>query len=221
MSSLELGARSLVHFHVAIAVVLQALLAEDLHGVLVGLRPVDNADGVVGLSVLGVERDNLLLGRLGFIEVLDVALNGGDLLERVQVVGVLGEDLVKAVHGLLCGGQVLRGVEVRHYLIAVRGGEVKLRRLVVGIQSDRVLEVTDRFLVVARLERLHAFDKLIARPQLGTANGTSEHNKQRNACNDPCAKFHERTFPFEQSRSFASPRARLVSLQLSGLAVRL
>ena len=94
--------------HVALAVVVEAGRLQRLQLVLVRLRPVDHADGVGSLRILGIDGQNLLLPVLGIVQSLDAEINARDLLHAVDIVGLLGQNLLEDVDGLVGGLQVVR-----------------------------------------------------------------------------------------------------------------
>ena len=54
--------------------------------VLMCLGPVDHADRVGGLWILRIGGQNLLLPFLGIVQLLDLEINAGDLLQAVDIV---------------------------------------------------------------------------------------------------------------------------------------
>jgi hypothetical protein len=58
-------------------------------GVLVGLGPVDNPDRVSGLSIFGVGGKDLKLPVPGWAKLLEVVIEGGNLLEAGDVVRMM------------------------------------------------------------------------------------------------------------------------------------
>ena len=109
------------------------------------------------------------LVKLGLVEHLDAAMDGGDLAQRDEVAGVVLEHDTELLECFMRELQVLRRFEIGHHLRAVGGGEIETRRSVGRIKVDRGLEVVDGVFVLTRLERLHAFDELVAGLELGAA----------------------------------------------------
>lgn len=91
---------------VAVAVVGEAVLGEDGAGVAVGLLPVEDAEGVVGFGVGGLELEDVELGLAGKIDLGGVAINGGDLPEGGEEVGVGLGDGFEGLEGVVGGGAI-------------------------------------------------------------------------------------------------------------------
>ena len=123
------------HASVAIAIVLKGLVSESLDGELIGIGPFDNADRVMRFGIFGVGRNDLALGRDGLVESFDVALNGSDLTENVEVLRIGAEELVELFKRANRYREVLRRVKVGNDLIGERGCEVQVRRRQVGSAS--------------------------------------------------------------------------------------
>ena len=81
VGGLELGTGIFGHLQVALTVVLQTVIPQDLDGIVVSLHEVDRADGVVRLGILWINLDDLHLVLLGLDRLLDVAIDGSKLLQ--------------------------------------------------------------------------------------------------------------------------------------------
>ncbi len=124
--------------------------------------PVDDADGVIGFGILGINGDDALLILLGHGHVLDVEVDGGDLLERHDVVGVALEHDLEVVDGILRGLQILRSVDVGDDLLRIGGSKIETRQRIGGVKLDGSLEVIDRLFILRGFIGLHTFIELIA-----------------------------------------------------------
>src|SRR6202789_2230953 len=88
----DLLAYSLGLLHIPFCVILKPRGSENGDVLLVGLRPVDYADRVVGLGVPRIDRNDLHLVGLSLVILVDVATDRGFLAQRIQIVWVLGKN---------------------------------------------------------------------------------------------------------------------------------
>ncbi len=68
---------------------------------------------------------------------------------------------MKALGCLLGKLQVLRRIEIRHYLIGIGSRKIQLGGGIVGIKLNRCLKVIYSFLIARILEGLNALVKLV------------------------------------------------------------
>jgi len=187
---LELGTGGLVLLGIAFAVVLDADIGKGLGGVLVGLRPVDDTDGVIRFSILGIFRDDLLLILLGDIELIDVEVDGGDLLERHDVMRIALEHDLEVVDGILRGLQIVRILDVGDDLLRVSDGEIETGLGIGGVELDRSLEVINGLLILRGLVSLHTLDELVAGHELAAAGGAQQSEGSYGQDGDSGVPFH-------------------------------
>src|SRR6202789_922211 len=88
----DLLAYSLGLLHIPFCVILKPRGSENGDVLLVGLRPVDYADRVVGLGVPRIDRNDLHLVGLSLVILVDVATDRGFLAQRIQLFWVLGKN---------------------------------------------------------------------------------------------------------------------------------
>jgi hypothetical protein len=109
-------------------------------------------------------------------EFFQIVVEGGNLLEAGDVVGMLVENLHEAVDGHLGSLLVVGSIEAWHDLLRVGSREVEPGHGVGGIEVDSFLEVIDGLFVFRLLVGLHSLVELIARLEAFTA-GRGSHQE--------------------------------------------
>jgi len=149
-----------------------------VNGVLIGLGPVNDTDGVSGFRILRIGLQNFHLPLPGLRKFLEVVIKGGNLLEAGDVVGMLLKNLEKAVDGHLGGFLIFRSIQAGDNLLRISGSEIKPGHGISGIEVHGTLKVIDGLFILRLFVGLHTFVELIAGLEAFAA-GCGGHDKDR------------------------------------------
>src|SRR5208337_137081 len=145
----------------------------------IGEGPIDNADGIVRLGVLWLQRNVSLVVALGLLKLLwlegltpHLVLNGRETVDGAYVVGVHIQHAGVFLNGLIAVAQVLFRGSARNVLAGIGSGEIKARIQKVGIEILRMFEELDGLVVLAVLEFRDTFVEVIAGLQFAATRET-------------------------------------------------
>ena len=141
-----------------------------------GQSPINDADPVIGLGIVGLQGDVFLMVGLGFVKLGGIKRraghleeNGADAVNGAEVLGILLENFLEFIDGLRAEIHVFLRRRARDVLRGVSGGEIKTGDIQIRIEILGLLEVFDGDVVLTVLERLHALIQEVASVELGAA----------------------------------------------------
>src|SRR5208283_3977884 len=159
--------------------VVAVIFGTHLRVAAIGEGPIDDADGIVRLGILRLQRDVFLVVALGFLKFLwikgltaHLVLNRSETVDGAYVVGVHFQHAVIFLNGLIAVAHVLFRGSARNVLAGIGGGKVKARIQKVRIEILGLFEELDGLVVLAVLEFRDTFVKVIAGLQLAAARET-------------------------------------------------
>ena len=162
-------------------------------------RPVDDADPVVRLGIIGAKIDVFLMVGLGFLELLGIIglashleNDGADAIDGTDIVGVDGQNFLEFIYRLIAEANVLLGGRAGNVLAGIGGSEVKARVHQAWVKVLGLLEVLDGRVVLAILEGRDTFVKKVAGFELAAARTASNENNKCDEGGEPASEAQER-----------------------------
>src|SRR5262249_52882593 len=145
---------------------LQADFGPLLHAWLVRLGPVDHADRVVHLWIIGVHLRGLTVIILRVVKLLHLQVQIGDAFGAVDLL-FLGSVRINysfvLFNGLLGHAVVVFSIHPGDVLIGESGRQIHVGNNQVRIKRNRLLEMINGLFVMVALVRLHSLVQLVAR----------------------------------------------------------
>src|SRR5258707_215357 len=162
----------------------------QLRRVSVGRGPVNEADRVVELGVIRIDRTGLFVVFPGIVELLHVHVKVGDSFHAIDAFRVFLKHSLILFNRLLGHAVVFRRVHAGHVLLGIGRSQIQLGHFEVLVIVDGILEVIDGLLVVCALVGMDALIELVARPQFVAPRCAQQGGCDGQQRRESCASVH-------------------------------
>ncbi len=164
-----------------------------------GQGPIDDADPVVGLRVIGLQLDVLLMVGLGLLKFFGIVgsaghleEDGADAVDSAQIVGIDLQNFLEFIDGLGAEAHILLGRSTGNVLAGVSGGQIEAGVHQTRIELFGLLEILDGRVVLAVLVGGDTLIEEIASLQFVAAGEACGEEQERREGRSPPSRSNRR-----------------------------